>query len=206
MLKSLLAEIPPGVDPDGGVTACRWDVAMIERDYAAAKRALDACTVNEISYTNAGLTPKSFLEGCIYLAQGDNNNAQKIFEKVRPVFESAVKEAPSSAGRHADLGWFYGFSGRKEDAIREARRAVELKPESKDAYDGALMNCYLALAYARVGENELALPLIERMLKTSGAVDSADYSITVNDLKHRWEWDPIRNDPRFQKLIEQAPQ
>ena len=117
-----------------------------------------------------------------------------------------MKEAPSSAGRRADLGWFYGFSGRKEDAIREARRAVELKPESKDAYDGALMNCYLALAYARVGENELALPLIERMLKTSGAVDSADYSITVNDLKHRWEWDPIRNDPRFQKLIEQAPQ
>jgi TolB-like protein/Tfp pilus assembly protein PilF len=205
MLKSLLAEIPAGVDPDGGVTACRWDVAMIERDYGAAQRALDACNVNEISYTNSGVTPKSFLAGCIYLAQGDNNNAQKMFETVRPVLEYAVKEAPSSAARHADLGWFYAFAGRKDDAIREARRAVELKPESKDAYDGALMNCYLALVYARVGETDLAMSLIERMLKTSGAVDSADYSITVNDLKSRWEWDPIRNDPRFQKLIEQAP-
>jgi hypothetical protein len=76
-----------------------------------------------------------------------------------------------------------------------------LKPESKDAVDGAIMNCYLALIYARVGEKELAIPLIERLLKTPGAVDSVDYSITVNDLKHRWEWDPIRNDPRFQKLV-----
>jgi len=41
------------------------------------------------------------------------------------------------------------------------------------------------------------------LFKTPGAVDSVDYSITVNDLKHRWEWDPIRNDPRFQKLLEQ---
>jgi hypothetical protein len=91
--------------------------------------------------------------------------------------------------------------GRKDDAIREGRRAVELKPESKDALDGVLMNSYLALIYARVGEKDLALPLIERLLVTPGAVDSADYSITVNDLKYRWEWDPIRDDPRFQKLI-----
>ncbi len=42
-----------------------------------------------------------------------------------------------SADRHANLGWFYAFAGRKEDAIREGRRAVELKPESQDAVDGA---------------------------------------------------------------------
>ena len=68
------------------------------------------------------------------------------------------------------------------------------------------MTCYLALVYARVGEKDEAFPSIERLLKTSGAVDSGDYSITVSDLKSRWEWDPIRNDPRFQRLIDQAPQ
>ena len=78
-----------------------------------------------------------------------------------------------------------------------------IKPESKDAVDGSLMNGYLALIYARVGENDLAIPLIERLLTTPGAVDSTDCSITVNDLKHRWEWDSLRNDPRFQKLIAQ---
>jgi len=201
LLKSLVDQVPAGVDPDGTVTACRWEIAMLQRAYGTAKKVLETSAVNELSYTNAGLTPKSFFEGCIYLAQGDNANAQKAFELARPAFEASVKDAPMSADRHAILGWLYAFMGRIDDANREGQRAVELKPESKDAVDGAIMNCYLALIYARVGENDLAIPLIERLLKTPGAVDSTNYSITVNDLKYRWEWDPIRNDPRFQKLI-----
>jgi TolB-like protein/Tfp pilus assembly protein PilF len=202
LLKSLLDTIPPANDPDGAVTACRWEAAMLKRNFSEAKNVLRTSSLNKLSYTNAGTTPISFFEGCIYLAQGDNVNAQKAFELARPEFEAAVKEAPESAYRHANLGWLYGFMGRKDDAIREGQRAVELKPESKDAVDGALMNCYLALIYTLVGEKELAIPLITRLLKTPGAVDSVDYSITVNDLKYRWEWDPIRTDPRFQKLLE----
>ena len=202
LLKSLLTQVPAGTDPDGVVTSCRWDVAMLDRDFGAARLALQASAVNEISYTNAAATPKSFFQGCIELAEGNNAEARKLFELVGPIFEKAVEEAPLNAERHANLGWFYAFAGRKNDAIREGRRAVELKPESKDAFDGAIMNSYLALIYARVGENDLALPLIERLLKTPGAVDSVNYSITINDLKYRWEWDPIRNDPRFKKLLE----
>jgi TolB-like protein/class 3 adenylate cyclase/Tfp pilus assembly protein PilF len=200
-LKSMLSQVPAGTDPDGSVTSCRWDVAMIDRDFGEARNVLQKSDLNEISYTPSGATPKSFLQGLIELAEGRQADAQKLFELARPSFEKAAEEAPLSADRHANLGWFYAFAGRKDDAIREGRRAVELKPESKDAVDGAIMNCYLALIYARVGEKELAIPLIERLLKTPGAVDSVDYSITVNDLKHRWEWDPIRNDPRFQKLV-----
>ncbi len=201
LLKSLVDQVPAGVDPDGTVTSSRWDVAMLRRDYSAAKTVLETSSVKELSYTNAGTTPKIFFEGCIYLAQGDNMNAQKMFELARPAFEASVKDAPISAERHATLGWLYAFMRRRDDAIREGQRAVELKPESKDAVDGALMNGYLALIYTRVGENDLAIPLIDHLLKTPGAVDSADYSITINDLKHRWEWDPLRNDLRFQKLI-----
>ena len=204
LLKSMLEEIPADVDPDGSITAARWDVAMLQRDYSAAKKILETSSVNETSYSMAGLTPKIFLEGCTYVAQGDNASAQKAFEQARSTFEAAVKEAPESAERHASLGWLYALMGRKNDAIAEGRRAVELKPESKDALDGSLMNGYLALIYARVGENDLAIPLIERLLKTSGPVDSANYSITVNDLKYRWEWDPLRNDPRFKQLIAEA--
>ena len=201
LLKSIVDQVPADIDPDGTVTACRWDVAMLRRDYSAAKTVLQTSAASELSYTNAGTTPKIFFEGCIYLAQGDSVNAQKALELARPAFEASVKEAPTSAERHAILGWLYALMGRKDDAIREGRRAVELKPESKDAVDGTLMNGYLALIYARVGENDLAIPLIERLLKIPGPVDSADYSITINDLKYRWEWDPLRGDPRFQKLI-----
>ena len=201
LLKSMLDEIPAGVDPDGSVTAARWDLAMIQRDYNAAKQVLETSLTGEISYSIAGLTPKIFLEGCTYLAQGDNASAQKAFEEARPAFETAVKEAPESAERHASLGWLYALMGRKNDAIAEGQRAAKLKPESKDAVDGSLLSGYLALIYARVGENDLAIPLIERLLKTSGPVDSANYAITVNDLKYRWEWDPLRDDPRFKQLI-----
>ena len=204
-LKSMLSQVPAGTDPDGSVTSCRWDVAMIDRDFGEARNVLQKSDLNEVSYTSSGTTPKSFFQGLIELAEGKQAEAQKLFELARPSFEKAVEEAPSSADRHANLGWFYAFAGRKDEAIREGKRAVELKPESKDAVDGAIMNCYLALIYARVGEKELAIPLIERLLKTPGAVDSVDYSITVNDLKHRWEWDPIRNDPRFQKLVSSQP-
>src|SRR5256886_41103 len=203
LLKSFLNQVPSGVDPDGGVTSVRWEVAMLDRDYAAARRAIDASSAKELSYTAEAATPRSFFEGSIALAQGDIAGAQKYFQDAQPVFENAVKVAPLSAIRHANLGWLYAFMGRKEDAIREGRRAVELKPESKDAVDGVIANCYLALIYARVGEKDLAFPLLERLLKTPGAVDSVDYSVTINDLKHRWEWDPIRSDPRFQKLLEQ---
>ena len=178
---------------------------MIDRDFGEARNVLQKSDLDEVSYTPSGTTPKSFFQGLIELAEGKQAEAQKLFELARPSFEKAVEEAPSSADRHANLGWFYAFAGRKDEAIREGRQAVELKPESKDALDGAIMNCYLALIYARVGEKELAIPLIERLLKTPGAVDSVDYSITVNDLKHRWEWDPIRNDPRFQKLVSSQP-
>jgi TolB-like protein/Tfp pilus assembly protein PilF len=206
LLKSILAEIPAGTDPDGEVTTCRWDAAMIGRDFATASHALEASPINDLSYLNGSTTPKSFLQGCVYLAQGNAGDAQRLFEVARQNFEAAVKESPKSAERHANFGLINAFMGRKEEATREARRAVELKPESKDALDGALMSAYLALVYVRVGEKDLALPLIERLLKTPGPVDSANYSVTLNDLKYRWEWDPIRNDPRFQKLIGQSPQ
>src|SRR5256714_553464 len=204
-LKSLLAEIPSGADPAGEVTTRQWDVAMIERDYAAAKRVIESSPLNELSYLNAGATPKSFFQGCISLAQGDLAGARKLFEVARPSIENSVRESSNSAQRHGYLGLLYAFIGQKDDAIREGRRAVELKPESMDAYDGAIMNAILALIYARCGENDLAFPLLTRLLQTPGAVDSVDYSITVNDLKFRWEWDPIRNDPGFQKLLNTKP-
>lgn len=200
-LRKELADVPAGTDPDGVVTACRWEAAMLERNFDEAARVLTTSTRTDISYLNGGATPISFFRGCIALARVDHAGAATNFEQARPSFEKAVKEAPDSAERHANLGLFYALSGRKIDALREGRFAVELKPQSKDAFDGTIMLCYLALIYARCGETDQALPLMERLLQTPGAVDSVDYSMTLNDLKFRWEWDPLRRDPRFQKLI-----
>ncbi len=196
-----VAGIPAGDDPDGIVTVTRWEAAMLQRDFAGADEVLAQSPRTEFSYLNGGLQPKSFLAGMTAVARKDQAATERNFAVAAPIFEKAVQEAADAANRHANLGLVYAFMGRTADAIREGRLAVELKPETKDATDGAIMLCYLALIYTRVGQTDQAIPLIEQLLKTSGAVDSVDYSITRSDLRTRWEWDPLRNDPRFQKLI-----
>ncbi len=204
MLDEILVGIPTGIDPDGLITLAHWDRDMIERDFTAAAQTL-ASSPLEAFPVNGQVIPKSFFAGCTALAQGDGARAQTRFEVARPQFESAVQEAPESALRHANLGLLYAFMGRKQDAVREGLLSVELAPESKDAVIGPWMSGYLAMIYTRVGEIDLAIPLLEHLLSVPGQVDRPNCSITLSDLRRRWQWDPLRNDPRFQKLVSQPP-
>ena len=115
--------------------------------------------------------------------------------------EKDLEQSPSSAMRHARLGQLYSLMGRKEEAIREGKRATELQPESADAFGGPTYSGMLALIYARTGENDQALALIERLLKTPGPVYYHGAGMTIADLRTRWLWDPIRSDRRFQEIV-----
>jgi TolB-like protein/Flp pilus assembly protein TadD len=199
-LKTTLAAIPAGTDPSGLVTRARWDLAMLERDYAAAENAMASYPL-EVFQSDGMPMPKTFFRGCTALARGDAAIAQAQFALALPTFESAVKEAPTRGLRHANLGLLYSFIGRKEDAVREGRRAVELEPESKDALAAPWMNGFLAMIYVRNGDLDSALPILERVVAAPFPVDNTNCCITANDLRKRWQWDPARNDPRFQKLL-----
>lgn len=203
-LTSLLAQIPPGTDPDGLVTASRWDVAMIDRNFNAAENALKQSPLGAVDYLNGGSTPKTFLAGYTIFARDGLAAARPLLEQARSEFAAAAEAAPSIAESHANLGLVAAFLGQKEEALREGRRAVELKPLAQDAVDGAIMLCYLAVIEARVGENDAAMAHLERLVQTAGTIDSAFYSLTANDLKYRWEWEALRNDPRFRRLLTQA--
>ena len=202
-LEKVLAAIPSGVDPSGLVTRARWDVAMLKRDYAEADRVLDASAVEEF-HSDGQPMPKSFFRGCVALARGDSSTAKANFDTALPLFDAAVRESPGTGVRHANLGLLYSFMGRKDDAIREGRRAIELEPESKDMLNAPWMRGFLAMIYARFGEANAALELLEPLLNSPGQVDNTNCSISYNDLRHRWQWDPIRKDPRFQKLLAQS--
>ena len=200
-LKGEMATIPAGVDPDGAVTVNRIDASMIDRDADAIERALQASPLDTLQYFNGVDTPRSYFLGVAAMLRADAAAARSHFEQARDAFAAAVKESPDAADRHAFLGLGCALLGEKERAISEGKRAVELVPESKDALDGAVHSAVLAMIYARTGETDRAIELLQHLLSVPGAVDSANYSITVNDLKMRWEWDPIRKDPRFAKLI-----
>ena len=202
-LAKVLAAVPSSFDPSGLVTRARWDVAMIRRDYAAADRVLSESAVEEF-HSDGQPMPKSFYRGCVALARGDSSTAKTHFDAALPLFEAAVRESPGTGLRHANLGLLYSFMGRKDDAIREGRRAVELEPASKDAVVAPWMSGFLAMIYVRVGEANSAIQLLESLLSSPGPVDNTNCSITSYDLRHRWQWDPLRNDPRFQNLLAQS--
>ena len=200
-IKAALESIPANVDPDGVVTFARWDVSLMDRDPAAAERALAACRLEAITSQPGTPLPKSYLQGCIDLVRNDTARAQIDFEAARPALEKTVADSPQDSTRHAQLGLLYAFMGRKEDALREGRRAVELLPIARDVIEGAIAQAFQALIFARTGETDRAISEIERLLTTPFALDYADDSITLSDLRTRWEWDPLRNDPRFQKIL-----
>ncbi len=145
--------------------------------------------------------PKSYLQACVFLVRGDTAKAQMEFEAARPAIEKLVKDSPQDGTRRAQLGLLYTFLGRKEDALREGKRAMELKPITHDVIEGALVEVFYALICARLGMTDEAISRIERLLTTPFAVDYDDASITLSDLRQRWEWDPLRKDPRFQKIL-----
>jgi TolB-like protein/Flp pilus assembly protein TadD len=178
----------------------RWDINLVERNFAAAEQAVDSCAFDPLPIGSAPPAPKSYLRGCIKLAQGETARALSEFEAARPTFEGYVREGPQGALRHSSLGMLYAFMGRKEDAIREGLRAAELAPESKDAATGPKAAAQLALIYARTGEADKAVALIEHLLSTPSCLNF-DLTITQADLRLRWHWDPLRKDPRFQKLV-----
>jgi tetratricopeptide (TPR) repeat protein len=92
------------------------------------------------------------------------------------------------------------FRGRKDDAIAEGRRFIEQKKD--DVFTRNEAAAYLALVYARTGETDEAIKLIEHLLTVPAELNNWRVTpITLADLKWRWVWDPLRKDPRFQKIL-----
>lgn len=200
-LQTVFADIKSYGDPEGTLAWMRWDTAMLARDFTAADEAVDRFPLDTLPSVYSAPVPKSYLKGCIALASGDSARAGQWFELSRPVMEAEVLAHPESELRHARLGLLYAYMGRKAEAIREGQRAVELKPVTADAYDGPEQLCNLALIYAWVGEPGQAIPMIEKLLRTPGGVFFYEASMSWWELRLRWQWDPLRKDPRFQRIL-----
>jgi TolB-like protein/Tfp pilus assembly protein PilF len=198
--RTILQSIPPGIDPDGMVTEARWDLAMLERDYASAEKILADFGLEIFP---SGAAPRAFYQGCTALARGDVESARRYFAAATPAIEKQVRDDSGDPDRHAQLALLYAYIHRTDDALREGHRAVELEPESENPFHGTLRAANLALVYALVGQPDQAITLIERLLSTPGAATYPDrpYSITLAELRLRWEWDSLRSNPRFQKIL-----
>jgi TolB-like protein/Tfp pilus assembly protein PilF len=186
-------------DPADGVKIVdRWfNIALCARDSNDAKRALGSMLQEGMTWGANVRTPRSFCEGLAARVFGDNEAAMNAFADAREEMETVLKKQPDYAEAISVLGMIDAALGRKEDAIREGRRAIELLPVTKDVMTGSELLRNLALIYAWTGEKELALNQIAAALQGPG-------HITYGQLRlHPW-WDAIRDDPRFDKLVEEA--
>ena len=105
-----------------------------------------------------------------------------------------VAEQPDYPEGLCVLGVADAALGHKEDAIRQGRRAVELLPVTKDAITGPLLVQNLALIYAWTGEKDLAF----EHLAIAARVPSY---LSYGELRLHPVWDPLRGDPRFEKIV-----
>ncbi|MEY2483983.1 MAG: adenylate cyclase [Verrucomicrobiota bacterium] len=175
------------------VTKISFETARRERDPAAAARAL--ANISKDSYTN-GLSefPHPFFAGTVAELRHDAPGAHAAFMDARIEAEQIVRLQPKDARPLSVLALTYAKLGDKEQAIRAARTACDMLPVSKDAMGGVRSLIKLAAVYALTGEKDLALEQLEIATRLPGGP-------TYGNLRLGPEWDSLRGDPRFEKII-----
>ena len=172
--------------------------ALAQRDATAAKNALDALGEEPIEWDGL-LFNRSFLEGLIARMTDDERKARSDFVAARAEQEKIVQAQPNDSKAWCALGLTDAYLGRKEEALREGRRAVELLPPEKDALDGVCMVEWLGLIAAWVGDKDLAFEQLDRIIRLPSP-------LSYGNLKLMPFWDPLRGDPRFERLLEESKQ
>ena len=190
-----LSSIAGDSDTSGMVTWIRWWLLMFQRNLPGALAIVEKFPGEILRLETTAPAPKPLLKGIIHWLQGDKPQAQTEFEQARIISENLLREAPEDPARHAQHGLILAALGRKQEAISEGKRAVELLPESKDAFDGPKITASLAEIYALTGDLDEAFRLIEHLLQVPNG-------LTISTLKVDPAWDPLRKDPRFQALID----
>ena len=175
--------------------------ALAERDATTAKDALTALGENPINLTSDDNVrfKRSFFEGVIARMAKDENKARLAFTAARAEQEKIVRAQPNYALAVCALGLIDAALGRKDGALREGGRAVELLPPEKDALDGSAMVKYLAMIAAWVGDKDLAFEQLATAIRLPTG-------LSYGQLKLLPLWDPLRGDRRFEKLAEEAKQ
>jgi TolB-like protein/class 3 adenylate cyclase len=167
--------------------------ALAERDIGAAKNALVALGETPLTDYTVHLN-QSVIEGVLARMTKHEGKARSAFTAARAEQEKTVQAEPDYGPPLCVLGLIDAGLGRKEEALREGRRAVELLPVEKDAINGPLMIEYLAMIAAWVGENDLACKQLATAIRYPSTV-------SYGQLKLLPFWDPLRGDPCFEKIV-----
>jgi TolB-like protein/Tfp pilus assembly protein PilF len=176
-----------------GLAPSRIFLASVERDTKAAEQAL--ADLGDDTYgPDAIRFSRAFGEGFFARLKGDAAAAHASFTTARVAQQRIVDAQPDYGPALCVLGLIDAGLGRKEDALREGRRAVELTPPSKDSINGPIIRGFFAVICAWVGEKDLAIEQLTHAIQLPGR-------LSYGQLRLHPIWDPLRGDPRFEKIV-----
>jgi TolB-like protein/class 3 adenylate cyclase/Tfp pilus assembly protein PilF len=190
-IDAILAE-----DPSAATTVSNiWlNLALCERDSIAADRALVAVAGDAFyAFPNVPFN-HSLTEGLIAGMRGDSAAAYTAFTAARAQQEKIVRTQPDNAVALSVLGLIDAGLGRKDDALREGRSALELLPIARDTFVSGDLIQLFSIICTWTGEKEVALQQL-------GEVTRIPSSLTYGRLRLLPFWDPLRGDPRFEKIV-----
>jgi len=195
-LKQARAALEAMPKQDTAVSIIYWfDQEVFERKYSEALERLSSAP--EMFWWHR---PRALLEGHIHQLLGDPARSRAAYEVARHQLEEVLKqEPPQSWWAYCYLGEALAGLARKDEALRAATRASELFPISKDAVQGPPLAECVARVYSSAGEYEAALDQLEYLLSIPAGAN-------VWDLRLDPRWDPLRDHPRFQALLEKYGQ
>jgi eukaryotic-like serine/threonine-protein kinase len=176
------------------IAIARKKVLLLLRKYRELLQGMENVPDEVFGSTPGALGDKYYGIGIARKGLHDGAAAQAAFLKAKTITEAQLKQSPNDARIHAQSAKLHACLGEKEAALLEAQRARELLPESKDAFGGQEITAAVAEVYAILGDNGHAIEILEELL-------SRPSWITVEGLKVDPVWDPLRNDPRFQALL-----
>jgi serine/threonine protein kinase/tetratricopeptide (TPR) repeat protein len=189
--RTILEAVPPS--HDWATWAWYWQ-AMAERDYRRAVERLSS-DPNTWVRTKCWAMPKSLLAGYAERLSGEREKSLQTYETARSLLEAEVRKYPDDPRYHSSLGIAYAALGRKDEAIREGKKGVELLTVDRDAFYGLPYVEDLAFIYTLTGETEAAVDRLDYLLTVPSW-------ITVAWLRMDPQWDSLRNQPHFIQLLE----
>ena len=198
--RACLENLPPSIKGDATFASLRIHAAALARDWIAAKEIIGKNSNAELYlFDETGLVPRECLEIWLAALQGERPTMEAGFASAYDQLKRKVEGDPGNLPLLSALSLVDAALGRKQEAVLEATHAVEMLPISEDALDGPILVSNLAIVYAWTDELDLAFEKLTISVTTPAGVH-------YGELKLDPAWDPLRKDPRFDKLLaELAP-
>jgi len=180
------------IAPD--LTMARIRAAFQERNWDRAIREAESTRYEGIGDPQFQFVPPRLLIGLAELRRGDETASRAAFAEAASDLESRLEASPDDERLRGALGLAYAGLGRREDALREARRGVSLMPVEKEAWRGVFRRGELATVHAWVGNADSAIAHLDILLSIPG-------ELSTYILRHEPAWDPLRDDPAFEAML-----